>query len=254
MMTSFKTGSIAAAAAAAAGLSLLLIGGGGAILTGCGGGGNTPGVEDTGARRGQAVVTVHWPERSADSRLLPARANSIRVAFLNAQNQEVQAQLLVRPDPAEPMVTRAVFTDLPAGDYTLRAVAFPNTDGSGVAQAQAAQPIAIVPGQRVTPTLTMATTIASLDLQPTQIPELLVGQPVLLTATARDAQGNTVLSTAYQWTSTDPSVFQVTPLGPGSSLANLVFQGGAPGTYTVTVRETESGLQRELQLFIPGGG
>lgn len=232
----------ATVSAAVAGLTLT----GSVALTGCGGGsgGNAANAVSDG---GGATISLQWPERGGDSRLVPAAANSVRVAFLDAQGQAVQSQLLTRPQPTASLVTTARFVDLPGGALTVQATAFPNADGTGVAQAQAAQAITITPGQSTPVPMTMGTTIASVTLSPNPFPVLAAGESVVVTASALDAQGNLVLSNTWTWNSTDPTIITVQPNGAQATLTNVAK---GTGSSTVSAIESESGKGAAIQITI----
>jgi hypothetical protein len=185
------------------------------------------------APTGRSQITVLWPERGAKTRLIPFAANSIRVNFRSGANI-VQTQLLSRPAPADgPTTSTANFTNLPQGTYTVEAIAYPTTDGTGTAQAQAQGNFNIIAGQANPIGLSMATTIARVTMLPEQIP--VTTQPVELTAAAFDAQNNLVVTNQWEWTNTNNAVVTLTPQGD-----KAILQLVGPGTTTIQVRETES--------------
>lgn len=217
---------------------------------GCGGGGDgTPGGNNG---RGQATVEVQWPSRSrakAASRLIPAAANSIRVSFLaNAANGApgipVATQLLVRPAGDAP-VTRTSFTDLPQGSLAVQAVALPNADGSGTAQAFVRSDVSIVAGQSTPVSLSLQSTIARVDILPVNI--ALTTEPVTLTAVAYDINGNEVAAARWAWTNSNPAVLSFTPSGNTATAAAL-----AEGEATVTLTEAESGASVSKRFVVSG--
>src|SRR5262245_38595680 len=104
-------------------------------LTGCGGGSENP--DNT----GRATFTVVWPD---NSRLIPAAANSIKVEIKTGSTVFTSKTL---PRPAGGGPASAAFDALPLGSLTAVATAFPNADGTGVAQAKASIPLTIIAGQ-----------------------------------------------------------------------------------------------------------
>lgn len=204
-------------------------------LTGCGG--SSSPVSQS-ASQGRATVTLHWPARTGDaglSRLIPIAANSIRVRFLN-NGTPAQERLLVRPQGGGAVTSTTTFTDLPQGSYTVEAVAFPNANGSGVAQARATTPpVTITPGQSSPVSLTMGTTIVRAVLQPENIS--LTATPAQITAVGFDADNNIVLGGQWQWTNSNPNVVALVVNGNQATVAAV----GA-GQSIVTARDTESNI------------
>src|SRR5438874_8317728 len=103
-------------------------------IHGCGGGAPA-------SRTGRATFTVIWPP---PSRLIPAASNSIKVDIKDG-NQTVASQTLPRPSGGGPATV--TFATLPVGALTATATAYPNADGTGVAQATASVPLQISAGQ-----------------------------------------------------------------------------------------------------------
>src|SRR5258706_7913050 len=128
------------------------------LLAGCGGGHQAA---PPAARTGKATFVVKWPART--SRLIPIASNSIRVVLMK-NGAEVGNQLLPRPPGAE--TSQAVFDPLPTGNLIATATAFPNADGTGVAQATGTAGLNILPGANTTITLTMGTTITKVVVAP----------------------------------------------------------------------------------------
>lgn len=191
-------------------------------LAGCGGGHSSP---DSGG--GRAVLTIKWPSRG---RLIPAAANSIKATFTRGA-QVVASQILARPTSGNQ--TTATFDNLKVGSLTLTASAFPNADGTGVAQAQGVTPVTIANGQTANVTLTMDSTIDHLELSPAN-PQLATGSSLALVVTAKDLAGNIVLLSPnkLQWSSSSSNVSV-----DSSGKVKAVVAGPA----TITVTDTESG-------------
>lgn len=209
------------------------------LLTGCAGGnrsGTAGGPEA--ADRGRATLTVQWPERS---RLIPFAANSIRVEIKNSQGTTVGTQTLARP--ASGGSASATFNLLPVGNLTILATANPSTDGTGVAQARATAPLVIQAGQTTPFGLTLASTIERIEVNPSTALNLTVGATQTVTATPKDAQGNTVLTQpqTIQWSSGNNAVATVN----GSQVSAV-----AAGTTQITCRETESNRTASITVNV----
>jgi hypothetical protein len=208
-----------------------------ALLTGCGSGNQTGGntATSSGTAVGRATFTVLWP---AAGRLIPAAANSIVVQIL--QGQVVLAtRILARP--AGGGAATASFTSLPVGAFTATAAAYPTTAGTGIAQAQAIMPLTIQANQNTSFNLTMADTIDHLELTPAN-PSVTVGQTAPLTVTAKDVNGNIVL--------TAPANMQWSSSSGAASVAAGVVTGLLPGTAVIGVTETESGKSASVTLTV----
>lgn len=210
-------------------LSLL---GGAVSLSGCGGG-SAVSVAST----GRATVSIVWPDVT---RLIPAAAGSVTVTFYQGTTA-LFSQTVARPSSGS--TSALTFDSLPTGTLNVGAVAFPNADGTGTAQASAATTAAISAGQTTAIGLTMASTIASLGATPAS-PSVAVGATTALVATAKDASGNAVLTSALSWSSSDTSVATVSSSG--------VVTGIAAGGATVTVTESESGKAASVTVTVNG--
>jgi hypothetical protein len=238
-----------------------------AVLTGCGGGGSQPATR-TGV--GRATFTIHWP---APSRLIPVASNSIKIT-LTGPGSSSQTLTIARPQ------TSVTFNALPVGDYSATSLAFPASDGTGVAQAQATVPVIIQDGQNTAFSLTMASTIVKLDIPPAFAtppptgaptwPQVFAGTAGTLNVVATDAAGSIVLTAGSKvtWQSSNaaavalldangqpvPSNTTVT----GNSVPFRVITGGnANGrppstglTAGITVTETESGKSAAVPLNV----
>ncbi len=152
----------------------------GAVL-GCGG----SGLIKTPVTLGRATFTVEWP---TDTRLIPLASNSIRVTLWQG-TESITSQLLVRPNSGGS--TTADFSNLPIGDMVATAQAYPTQIGTGTAQASASVPLSTQVGQTTPIHLTMASTVASVTINPDQ--NLFVGINIPVAFTAKDAKGNVVL-------------------------------------------------------------
>lgn len=187
--------------------------------------------------RGAAEVLITWPERT---RLIPNASQSI-VITVSAGDQELGRRVVARPVVGN--TVRVAFQDLPATDLTLKAEAFPSDDGSGVAQASAAEIIRIVADQTTQASITMESTIVRIDITPTN-PTLAVGNAVNLIATAKNAGGQTVVigPETSSWSSSNPGVATVDQNGQLIAIAE--------GTTTITFRESEANVSGQVNVTV----
>jgi hypothetical protein len=214
-----------------------------ASLTGCGGSGGSHSTAPP--MTGLAAFTVQWPAApaavpaQAKPHLIPAASSSIVVNILNGTTV-LQSFTFVRPTPSPtgyPAQTHQ-FTGLPVQTLTVTATAYPTMDGHGVAQAAAAQPLALTaqnPTSSVT--LKLLSTITSLTLQPGGPLTLFSGQSQQLFAVPKDATGATVLTAAstITWSSSD-AAGQFLTLNAATGLLKAVK--ATPGASPVTVTTT----------------
>ena len=223
-------------------VALILLAG---LLTGCGGGSH-PGTPVV--RSGRATFVVHWPART--TRLIPIASNSIRVV-ITRNGTQVASQLLARPQDSNS--TQATFDPLPVGDLVANASAFPNADGSGVAQATGSAALSITAGANTTINLTMGTTITSVVVAPS--PNLVFGSTqngsATVTASAMDANNNVVLTSGstFTWSTSNPKIATVTPNGASA----LVVATGI-GTASIAAVESESNVSGQAQATVRGQG
>lgn len=204
------------------------------ILSGCGGGGNSSAIAVSG---GSLQVGVIWPE---PSRLIPIASNSIKIEVYDGANL-VATDLIPKP------LTLATFSNVPTGNLTVVATAYPNVDGTGVAQATGTAGALITVGNVTTVSLTMGSTITHIDMTPTSL-NLTGGQTSSVVATPKDASNNVVLVSPLNLTylSSNPLVATVGLLD-GSVLALL------EGTTTITATELESGVSGTATVNVAVG-
>jgi hypothetical protein len=207
------------------------------LLTGCGGGGSTP--QDT---KGQAAFTIHWPD---PTRLVPVASKSIKVSISNPEGLVVATNLMQRP-PTGGDVTVTI-APLPAGTLPVSAVAYPEADGTGTPQAVANLSIVVNPGDTTTITLTLDSTITSIDVTATSL-NVPAGGFQQLTHTERDQAGNVVLTlpNTITWQSSNTAVATVDSAGK--------VTGVSPGTADITVTETESGKSKTVTVTVGTSG
>jgi hypothetical protein len=195
------------------------------IMSGCGGGGG-----NNASGTGAASLSITWPTRS---RLIPAASNSIRIIF--TQNGTILANQLV-PRPATGGTSSITVNNLKVGALIMAATAYPNADGTGVAQATGTSTINIADNQTTSVTLTMNSTIDHLEVTPSPL-NVVAGSNVQVVATAKDASGAVVLTTPGKFT------FNSATTSAATIDTNGLLHGVSQGSSQITVVETESSKQ-----------
>ena len=203
-------------------------------IVGCGGSASAPSRSS-----GTARFTIVWPERT--SRLIPEAASSIKIVLTGPTNT---TKIIARP-PSGTNTATVTIPDLEVGDYTAAATAFPNSDGTGTAQATGTIPLTIVKSQTTATSLTMGSTISSVDIRHNGALItsgnffIRYGTTVTLTATAYNTAGQVVLvaPSQWEWSSNNTINFTLTPNGTTADLR-------AHNTYdnvVIGLKEKESG-------------
>ncbi len=210
----------------------------------------------TGAR-GELRIGIHWP---SPAKLIPLAAQSISIGAMGPGNQAVPLTyngktnnvIVVARPPAGQNSSTVDLTDLPAVPIALTATAYPNADGSGVAQATGAQVVTISSATPANVSLTMASTVTSVAVG-VGTSSLTVGQTTPLVATAKDSAGNTVLvePSTWKWSSSNVSVASLT--GSGASVTLNALAAGAP-VITASYSEPSSPVSGTATLTITSGG
>lgn len=186
---------------------------------------------------GTAKMTIIWPTAT---RLIPVASNSINLSLWVGPNL-VKSQTVARPTVGNE--TTINFTSLPSGAMLLTAQAFPNANGSGVAQASASEDVVIAAGNTTVLTITMDSTIDNLTLSPTT-PTTTIGGTVTIVPTAHDVLGATVLTSPSTLTFGSSNTGVATVDGAG------VVTGVSAGATTITVTETESGKVATVNVTV----
>ncbi len=213
-------------------------------LVGCGGG------DAPSAGRGALQVRIEWP---APSRAIPAATQSIRltVTVLEPEDGPVVAETTVNaPDGGGP--TETTIADIPAVRVRLDATAHPSPGGAGTPVARGAVIVEVPEAGTATPTLQLAGSIFEVRLDHDSL-QLAGGEVAQVTASAHDAEGNTVVVLDDQWS------WSLLPDGP-INLANLdtvsgptvQVEGVATGTGQLVVVEHESGFGAMIPLTVQG--
>jgi hypothetical protein len=213
-------------------------------LAGCGGSG-------TDERSGTVIFRIEWPQ---SSRLVPQRAQSVRIALLSSQGPPRQAeagqllaeQIIPRP-PAGQTQTVVTFRNLPPGWVLALAAAYPEPDGSGNAQAAGSVMLRIEPARTTVASLTMESTIARIGVSPTGPLAVYVDDALDLVATAYDARSRIVLCapSCWAWSVGDADLCSLSCSADRATLTGL-----ADGATTVTVTEQESGRVGQVAVAV----
>lgn len=202
-------------------------------LIGCGGGGGG-GTSPPGQETGGVEIRIAWPQRGGpvDTQLIPAASNSIKVEITRSgQPLAGLTGIVTRPHSQWRM------DGVPAGEAVLRATAYPEPDAGGVAQAKAEMSITVIAGRYTEYALTLDSAVAAVEVSPNP-GAVDVGADAQFTATAKDADGQTVLvlaSGAFVW-----SVVEGT--SNATVDANGLVRGLASGRVTLRATEPESGV------------
>jgi hypothetical protein len=200
----------------------------GLAAAGCGGGSGSGSGNSTQASNGTASLVVNWPTRS---RLIPLASNSITVSLSQA-GTVIASQTVARP--ASGSTSTVNFSDLPYGTIAVSASSFPNSDGTGNAQAIGSGTLKEVFGTPGAITISMASTVTKLAITPNPI-ACGKGLTTNLTASATDANGNIVLlsvgtaNEVLSWTTGSSAIATVSGTGP-----TAVLTGVDQGTTTVS--------------------
>lgn len=220
------------------GLLLALLPATGAVLmTGCSGGGSRGASVTSDAGR-SLIFSVQWPERS---RLVPVASESI-IVRIQRDGQTVAERTVNRP--ASGSATRVTLERLPPGELTAIANAYPEVNGRGVAQASGSARLTAEPGNPFTLTVTMDSTIESLEVSADRT-SVFLDDSLTLNATARDRNGNVVLlGNTLRW-STSSSEAEI-------DRSSGVLVGRRVGTARITVEETESGARKTVDVNVRG--
>ena len=223
---------------------LVLVG----LLAGCGGGANT-GVQTR--KAGKATFVVRWPARN--TRLIPIASNSIVVTLMRGQTQVGAPQTLVRPTSGD-LTTTATFTNLPVDNLLVTATAFPNSDGTGTAQATGTTILAVQSGVNTSVTLTMGSTIRSVVVSSASSVLVYGNQTTgttMVSASAQDATGAIVLTSGstFQWSSSNTRILTVAATGSTATVT-----GAGIGLAQITATETESNISGQVSIKVRGTG
>jgi PQQ-like domain len=161
----------------------------GSVLIGACGGGKGSSIISSG-ERSAVQFKIIWPTKP-DTRLIPSTSQSI---VIELSGPTPTTRVVPRP-PTGINQTTITFSELSAGAYSITATAYPKEDGTGVPQAQGTLVVTTRAGETVSSSLTMDSTIASMEVSPGSItldPCPTTGS-YSLQVTVRDKNNNIVL-------------------------------------------------------------
>lgn len=233
-------------------------------LAGCGSLGNPfrSGGHGPSRKVGRIQISVAWPVRAG--RLIPDASNSIVVNIKDSQGRNAPGfpKTLVRPSEVSGSGTAATATtsavNLEVGQpstpetYSISASAYPNADGTGVAQSSGGTAVKLdTDNPDAQANFTLGSTIRSVTISitdgSTSIQNLGKDRTRAYIATALDANGKIVLTTAAKWKweilNGGIGTFQggsgASYIGNGSTYV-AGDPGNAPQDVTLKVTETEA--------------
>ncbi|MEA3402468.1 MAG: carboxypeptidase regulatory-like domain-containing protein [Armatimonadota bacterium] len=176
--------------------------------------------------------------------LIPQLSQRIEVTITDVAGEQVLVEDTIQRPDAEPWTVQRTYEGVPTSDDALlSALAYPGREPTGeeVAQARGAMHIVIpcagvaypLEGEAGDPIeLVLASTVVEVRVRPDPA-TVAVGMTREMTATARNAEGQTVLVPGFDWsTSNDNATVD----------AEGVVTGAAMGSCEVTATETESGV------------
>ena len=227
-------------------------------LCGCGsgGGGGTISTVSTGSTgstgggstirtspQGGATFTLTWGTRSAGSEI-PAAANSVVISISDSTGT-VASQTAARPTAGG--TSTVSFTGLPVGSLTVTTTAYPLSNGTGTPLATGTSSVNIVSGTVSSVTPAVVSTITSITTN-YSLPTTPINTTNTVTASAVDNNNQAVTLSASEltWVSSNTSVISVTP---STSSPSCVLTGVGPGTATVTVTDSLSGVKASFQVI-----
>jgi hypothetical protein len=237
------------------------------LLGGCGGGSSN----STASRTGRATFTVLWPTRAeaVKSKVIPASTQSIVISLVSGTTP-IASKTLTRSGGGG--TATADFLALNVGTLHATIVAYPNPDGTGLELARAETDVTIVENTTQPITITLQSTITTIVTNPPG-GKLIIGQPVIVSATPKDANGNIVPVPGENtvWTTDAPAVVDLTlpvllsdivlpptrgnmssthrDAGPIASGA-IQLHGNQQGTAHITVREIDSGITNTFTVTV----
>ena len=228
-------------------LSLLLLAS--AIgLAGCGagGGGSKNGVLGATSRKaGRATITLKWPARPA-SRLVPVSSNRV-VVTMKKNGVAFGAPIILDRPVSGGFTSTQTVDNIPTGNYTADAIAYPDANPASVAQARVLnQAFTVTDGETATMNLTMASAISTINISGYDgLHSVVADAKLQLSAAAKDANNDTVLTSSnLVYSSSNPGAATV-------NAATGLITTVAAGSTIITVTDAESGVHADYPLAVP---
>ncbi len=197
---------------------------------------------------GLVRMVIRWPSGSG-GRLIPASTQSIVVSVEQNGTQVVPQQIITPPSSGN--TTTATFSNVPIGNVSVTAIAYPNSTATGTPVAQQTGSVAITADQVTPLNLVLESTVSSVTVSAALL-STTVGQVVSFTANAFDSAGETVLVAPKTWKwvssntavatvqgSTSDNTAVVTSVGSGSAIISAAYIEPNPsvaGSQTITVQ------------------
>jgi hypothetical protein len=208
-----------------------------AFCHGCGGG-SSQGSAQNAQARGSLQFDIVWP---APSRVIPAAAQSL-VIQVSSGSQTVVRKIIPRP-PAGTNTSSVRFDSLTPGVVNVTVTAFPNSDGTGIAQAIGGTTVAIISGITTQATIDPSSTVDHIDLAPSPLVTI-PNHSIALVPSPQNAQNALVLvaPSSLTWTSSTTGVATVD--------VNGAVTGVALGDASVRVVDTESGHTASVDVHV----
>ena len=239
-------------AIAGLGATVLLAGCGGASHTGNPAGNSAAAPGSPAQAHGAVSFTIKWPPHPVANtsgiqpHLIPAAALSISIV-LSENGHTIFQQIASRPTNGATS-TATTFSTVPTIPITVTATAYPLDDAAGTALATGSTVVQVTSDTTAHVSLTMRSTVDHLGITPAN-PSVAIGATTPLTATAYDAAGDVVLTTASKltWASSDTTKATV-DAGSG------VVTGVAAGTPTIRVTDSESGKTGSATVSVGASG
>lgn len=174
-------------------------------------------------------LSIKWPKSSTSasrpSKLIPSASNAITVEIYKGATL-INSKTIARPTIGD--TSTIDFEALPIGTLTITATSYPDSDGTGVAQARGTTQVTTEIRKTSNIKITMESTIDHIGIYPNNI-FIGVGESQILTPTAYDKDGAIVLvDTTWEWIVLDTSVasfdskkFTVTGVSKGNTVIEL---------------------------------
>ncbi len=196
------------------------------------------------SRKGHLTLTFQWPKRG---RLIPDAAQSLQIN-LSAYGEYYATKSADRPESVgQNFTTTFEFWAIPEGQVYINASAYSGYGATGTVLAIGSTSFTIGPGQSMSKSLTLDSTIDHLTLTPSSL-ALLPAQTDQLTVTAFDSSNAVILLTPskLQWSSLDTGVATIDSTGLVTAVA--------AGSTTVRVKDIESDKIASASVSVSNGG
>lgn len=211
----------------------------GVALFGCGGKGGA-----SSPKGASLEYKVEWPNRA---RATPIAANSAVVTLVK-DGVVIDQATLNRPQDSNAEATSLhTFENLPTGDLSVSATAYPELDGSGNAVATGGSTVTMAKGEKAEETAVLATTATTVELTATTT-VVSAGDTGEITATVRDQKGDIVLTKSGD--SIDPVAWECDSPNVKLTATSTGAHFEATGSGDANVKVTFEGLTATLKIHV----